>query len=54
MIHLNLAFQLTPMFALNQENSIANQYLAEIRDVSIQQDRARFRRNIKRLGILLA
>jgi len=54
MNHLNLAFQSTAMFALNQENSIANHYLAEIRDVSVQQDRARFRRNIKRLGTLLA
>ncbi len=42
------------MFALNQENSIANHFLAEIREVSIQQDRARFRRNLKRLGSLLA
>lgn len=42
------------MFALNQENSVANHYLSEIRDVTVQQDRPRFRRNIKRLGTLLA
>lgn len=35
---------------ISKENSIANHYIAEIRDVHIQQDRMRFRRNIERLG----
>lgn len=51
---VNLAFQKTYMFALNQENSVANNFLAELRDTSIQQDRLRFRMNLKRLGSLLA
>ena len=42
------------MFILNQEASIANQYLAELRDVTQQQDRLRFRLNLQRLGALLA
>lgn len=42
------------MFILNETNSIANQFLAEIRDTSVQQDRLRFRRNMERLGELLA
>ena len=42
------------MFILNQEPSIANQYLAELRDLHRQQDRLRFRLNLERLGLLLA
>ena len=39
---------------LTKENSIANQYLAELRDVNIQKDRMRFRRNLERLGEITA
>lgn len=39
---------------LNQQSSIANHYLLELRDKAIQQDRERFRRNIERLGELMA
>jgi uracil phosphoribosyltransferase len=35
---------------LNTENTIANQYLAELRDITIQKDRMRFRRNLERMG----
>src|ERR1700741_3753640 len=35
-------------------NSIFNQYLAEIRDVNIQGDPMRFRRNMERMGEILA
>jgi uracil phosphoribosyltransferase len=42
------------MFILNKENSLANHFLAEIRDTSIQVDRMRFRRNLERLGEILA
>ncbi|OEK02340.1 uracil phosphoribosyltransferase [Roseivirga sp. 4D4] len=42
------------MFILNQTNSIANNYLVELRDESIQGDRLRFRQNLERLGTLLA
>lgn len=39
---------------LNRHNSVANQFLLELRDRSIQQNRARFRGNIERLGELMA
>ncbi|TAE38682.1 MAG: uracil phosphoribosyltransferase [Runella slithyformis] len=42
------------MFVLTQQSSVANHFLAELRDVQIQQDRQRFRRNLGRLGELLA
>ena len=42
------------MFVLNETNSIANHFLAEIRDQHIQQDSMRFRKNLERLGELLA
>ncbi|MCX6271974.1 MAG: uracil phosphoribosyltransferase [Bacteroidetes bacterium] len=35
---------------LCQQNSILNQYIAEIRDEKIQQDSLRFRRNLERIG----
>ena len=38
---------------LSEENSILNSFIAEIRDVAIQQDRMRFRRNIERIGEVL-
>ncbi len=42
------------MFVLADQNSIANHFIAEIRDKKIQLDRMRFRRNIERLGEVLA
>ena len=36
-----------------QNNSILNKFIAEIRDVSIQKDSLRFRRNIERIGEVL-
>lgn len=39
---------------LTQHNSIANHYIAELRNVDIQQDRMRFRKNIERLGEVIA
>ncbi|CCH56103.1 Uracil phosphoribosyltransferase [Fibrisoma limi BUZ 3] len=42
------------MFVFTQHPSIANQFIAELRDVSVQQDRLRFRRNLERLGELMA
>ena len=35
---------------LSKENSILNQYIAEIRDAEIQKDSMRFRMNLERLG----
>lgn len=37
-----------------ETHSIMNQYVAELRDVHIQSDRMRFRRNIERIGSLMA
>ena len=39
---------------VNLKNSIFNQFLAEIRDVNIQKDSMRFRRNIERMGEIMA
>lgn len=35
---------------LSKENSILNKFMSELRDVNIQQDRMRFRENIRRIG----
>lgn len=42
------------MFVLEKNNSIGNQYIAELREVTIQKDRMRFRKNLERLGEILA
>lgn len=42
------------MFILTQTNSIANHFIAEMRDVTIQHDAMRFRKNMERLGTILA
>jgi uracil phosphoribosyltransferase len=42
------------MFILSETNSIANHFIAELRDVNIQQDSMRFRKNMERLGEILA
>jgi len=39
---------------LSQSNSIINQFVSELRDVEIQKDRMRFRRNLVRLGEIFA
>ena len=39
---------------LSAQNSILSQYLAEIRNKDIQTDRLRFRRNIERIGEIMA
>lgn len=39
---------------LAQHNSIFNQFLSEIRDVTIQKDSMRFRRNMERMGEVFA
>jgi uracil phosphoribosyltransferase len=38
----------------SEENSILNHFLAQIRDVSIQKDSMRFRKNIERIGEIMA
>ena len=39
---------------LGKNNSLFNTFLAEIRDVTVQSDRMRFRRNLERLGEVFA
>lgn len=39
---------------LSEQNSVLNQFLREIRDVNIQKDPLRFRRNIERIGMVMA
>ena len=39
---------------LNKNNSIANQFLFEMRHKDIQKDRAKFRHNLKKLGQIMA
>jgi uracil phosphoribosyltransferase len=38
----------------SQSNSIINQFVAELRNVEIQSDRLRFRKNLERIGMLMA
>lgn len=42
------------VFNLAEKNSVANQFVAELRNVEIQKDRQRFRRNLERIGEVLA
>lgn len=35
-------------------NSLISQYMSELRDVNIQNDRLRFRRNLERIGQIMA
>jgi len=39
---------------INKSHSIFNQYLAEIRDQQVQQDSMRFRKNLERMGAIIA
>lgn len=41
-------------FVLTQENNIAGHFIAELRNIEVQQDRMRFRRNLERLGEIFA
>ena len=42
------------IYNLGSNNSIANHFLYELRDVSMQNDRMRFRTNMERLGSIMA
>ena len=39
---------------LSDQNSILNQYVAELRDITIQKDSMRFRRNLERMGEIMS
>ena len=42
------------VFELSKTNTIANHFLAELRDEQVQKDSLRFRRNLERLGEVMA
>jgi len=42
------------LVTLSETNSIANHFIAELRDVQSQKDRMRFRKNLERLGEIMA
>ncbi len=42
------------VFNLAERNSIANRFVAELRNIELQKDRLRFRRNLERIGEVLA
>lgn len=42
------------LFLLSEFNSLANNYIAELRDINIQKDGMRFRKNMERIGEILA
>lgn len=42
------------IFNLSERDTLANRFLAELRSVEIQEDRLRFRRNLERVGEVLA
>lgn len=41
-------------FILQNQKNIANHFIAELRNVNVQQDRMRFRRNLERIGEIFA
>ena len=41
-------------FILSDKNSVANKFIAELRDVNVQKDKLRFRKNLERVGEVLA
>lgn len=44
----------TRIFNLSKQQTVANQFMAELRDAEIQTDSMRFRKNLERLGEILA
>ena len=53
MITFGLKKRLMRIVNLGDTNSILNKFVAELRDVDIQKDSLRFRRNVERIGISL-
>ncbi len=54
MAFLQFVFLCRMVFNLSAQSSLAQVYLKELRDVNIQKDRGRFRKNLERLGQILA
>ena len=52
-----MAQTLTPLLMVHHlglNNSLLNQFVAELRNVEVQGDRLRFRRNLERIGEIMA
>ena len=47
-------YQFPMVINLSEKNSLVNTWISEIRDISVQQDRMRFRRNLERIGEIAA
>jgi len=43
-----------PVHVLARNSSILNKFIAELRDVNVQKDRMRFRKNVERIGEIMA
>jgi len=54
MITFGLKKRLMRIVNLGDTNSILNKFVAELRDVDIQKDSLRFRRNVERIGEIMA
>ncbi len=52
--HKNLNINLMKTYNLSQQNSLLNTFVQEVRDNVIQHDRMRFRRNMERIGEVMA
>ncbi len=52
----NIRFNPSNMKVINfaEQQTVVNKYMSELRDVRIQKDRARFRRNLERIGEAMA
>jgi uracil phosphoribosyltransferase len=42
------------IYNFSENNSLLNSFVREIRDITIQNERLRFRRNIERIGEIMA
>ncbi len=42
------------IYDLSKENTVLNRYVAELRDIHIQKDSLRFRKNVERIGQIMA
>ena len=54
MLHLLLYTNIMQIHHIGNNNSILNTFISEIRDIDIQKDSLRFRRNIERIGEILS
>ncbi len=50
----NIVIDLMEVHVIDRRDSIANHYMAELRDIKSQLDRMRFRKNLERLGAIMA